>query len=86
MSLVTGKVTCLQIEDDRGYAGILEPNAAKPEFFILWSNPDDPSAFTRIMQSMWISLLKDSLLTAKSVELSFDDQTHGLIHVRLNNI
>ncbi len=85
MPVVNGTVTCLQVEDDIGFAGVAEstlPN--RTEYFVLWSNPGDPSAFTRIMQSMWLSMLKDSLLTGKSVEMNFDNN-YTLLYVRLNN-
>ena len=86
MPIVNGTVTCLQVEDDIGFAGIAESAPSNTtEFFVLWFNPGDPSAFTRIMQSMWLSMLKDSLLTGKSVEMSFDN-TYTLLYVRLNNV
>ncbi len=85
MPLVTGKVTCLQVEDDLGFAGVLATGTTTPEYYVLWDSPSDPSAFTRVMQSMWLSFLKESLVSGNQVELSFDS-SYDLLYVRIDQL
>lgn len=83
MPTVIGKVNCLQVQDDLGFMGILENTTNTVEYFVIWNNPGDPSAFTRVLQTMWLSLLKESLQAGNQVELNFDSN-FILLSVRID--
>ena len=60
-----GKVKCLQIADDFAFTTIQAGGTS--ETFILWwfpgaggGIPADLTAFTRVMHSMWVSLLREA--------------------------
>lgn len=61
----TGTVKCLQVADDFAFTTIEGGTASVT--FILWffpgtggGSPADINAFTRVMHSMWISLLREA--------------------------
>lgn len=61
----TGTVKCLQIADDFAFTTI--EGGGSSETFILWFSPGtgggipaDINAFTRVMHSMWVSLLREA--------------------------
>lgn len=86
MATVIGIVDCVLIGDDFGFVSIIEDVTNDLETFLIWSSPAEPSAFTRVMHSMWISLLRDSLVNGKKVRVVTSSSTGGLISsVRLNN-
>jgi hypothetical protein len=60
-----GTVKCLQVADDFAFATI--EGGGSRETFILWyfpgtggGIPTDINAFTRVMHSMWVSLLREA--------------------------
>lgn len=62
---ITGTVTCLQIGDDYAFTTI--EGCGSRETFILWffpgtggGIPSDLNAFTRVMHSMWVSILRQA--------------------------
>jgi hypothetical protein len=64
---MTGTVRCLQIADDFGFTAIENPATGGSEPFILWwfpgtsgGIPEELNFFTRIMHSMWVSLLREA--------------------------
>jgi hypothetical protein len=62
MAFMTGNVTCVRLIDDAGFTQLVDATGEK-ETFILWFPPftsPEISAFERIMQSMWISLLREA--------------------------
>jgi hypothetical protein len=65
MPLVTGTVRCIHVGDIAAFTTI-EETSGDTETFILWfapglgGIPDELTSFTRIMHSMWISLLRDA--------------------------
>ena len=85
MPTVIGTVNCLQVEDDLGFMGILDSATNIIEYFVIWNNPGDPSAFTRVLQTMWLSFLKESLTGGNQVELNFDDH-FVLLTVRIDHL
>jgi hypothetical protein len=67
MATVTGVVDCIRVLNDECLIKVIENETDEIETFIVWVSPTDPSAFTRIMHSMWLSLLRDSLDSGRSV-------------------
>ena len=67
MATTTGTVTCIQIGDDFGFFTVKNSTTAATETLIIWFGSSDPSAFTRILQSMWVSLLRDAINTGSQV-------------------
>ena len=70
MATVTGVVQCINVADDQGFVQVRENVTLESETFILWNSPTDPSAFTRVMHSMWISMLRDSIESGRSVTIT----------------
>jgi hypothetical protein len=61
----TGNVKCLQIADDFPFTTI--EGGGTSEIFILWffpgtgsGIPSNINAFTRVMHSMWVSMLREA--------------------------
>jgi hypothetical protein len=75
MATVTGVVDCIRVLNDECFVKIIENETDEIEYFIVWVSPTDPSAFTRVMHSMWLSLLRDSLDSGRSVTVV--TTTHG---------
>lgn len=84
MPTIIGKVNCLQVQDDLAFMGVLDNATNVVEFYVIWNNPGDPSAFTRVLQTMWLSLLKESLQAGNPVELNFDSH-FVLLSVRIDH-
>ncbi len=70
MASITGIVDCINVADDQGFVSIIDNETDMVETFIIWSSPRDPSAFTRVMHSMWISFLRDSLDSGRNVTVT----------------
>ena len=66
MCTITGAVECIRIADDIGFVRIREGNG-ETETLLIWFSPSDPSAFTRVLHSMWVSMLRDAITSNKSV-------------------
>jgi len=77
MATVTGVVDCIRVLNDECFIKIIENETDEIETFIAWVSQTDPSAFTRIMHSMWLSLLRDSLDSGRSVTVV--TASHGAI-------
>lgn len=68
MATTTGTVRCIQVFDDFGSTNI-QVTATTTETFILWSaQSSEPPVRVRVMQSNWVSLLRESL--ANNIEVS----------------
>ena len=66
MPTITGVVECVRIADDNAFVRIRE-SGGDLETLIVWFSPSDPSAFTRVMHSMWVSILRDAITSNKTV-------------------
>jgi hypothetical protein len=84
MALTTGIVDCLNVGDDFGFVGIREDGTGDFEAFILWFAPSEPSAFTRILNSMWLSMLQEAFTTGAQVQISHDDDSALVLGLRVN--
>ena len=78
-----GTVDCLQVGDDYGFVAITEAGGVK-EAFILWYSPSEPSAFTRVMHSMWLSMLREAMAARTPVSLTHDSGSAFVTIVRVN--
>ncbi|GGK76409.1 hypothetical protein [Mangrovihabitans endophyticus] len=61
MAVITGTVECVQIADDSGFTRIRDTTTGTAETLILWFAPVTVTEFTRVMQSMWVSLLREAM-------------------------
>ncbi len=84
MALTSGKVDCLNVGDDFGFVGIIEDGTGDFEAFIIWFAPSNPSAFTRVLDSMWLSMLREALTTGDQVQISHDDDSAFINSLRVN--
>jgi len=66
MATITGAVECIRLADDIGFVRIREASN-ETETLLIWFSPSDPSAFTRVLHSMWVSMLRDSITSNKTV-------------------
>jgi len=66
MATITGAVECIRLADDIGFVRIRE-TSGETETLLIWFSPSDPSAFTRVLHSMWVSMLRDSITNNKTV-------------------
>jgi len=78
-----GTVECLQVGDDYGFVAITEAGGVK-EALILWYGPSEPSAFTRVMHSMWLSMLREAMAAGTSVTLTHNSGSPFVIFVQVN--
>lgn len=79
MPFSTGTVECIRINVTFSFLTIKESGTGMLETFTLWANVDEESAFTRILQSMWLSILRDSLVSGTKVRIGRDSS--GLVEV-----
>jgi hypothetical protein len=76
-------VNCLQVGDDFAFVGIIDGGGVN-EALILWYSPSEPSAFTRIMHSMWLSLLREAMTTGEVVNLTHESSGAIVTAVQVN--
>lgn len=74
MANITGTVNCFQIADDFAFTTIEDASGDK-ETLILWFTPGTTippflTSYTRIMHSMWISILRTALANSLVVTLT----------------
>jgi len=79
MAFSVGTVECIRINVTFSFLAIKESTTGMRETFTLWVNGDEESAFTRILQSMWLSILRDSLVSGTKVRIGRDSS--GLVDV-----
>lgn len=69
MASTTGSVVCLQLGDDFGFTTIKNATTATNETFVLWFAPRQITEFTRVLQSMWVSLLRQAMANSLKVTI-----------------
>lgn len=81
MAEFTGAVRCLLVTELSAFT-TLDDGAGASQTFILWFNPGGGSgippqidAFTRVLHSMWISLLREARSSGDSITI--DHPTNG---------
>jgi len=78
-----GTVDCLQVGDDYGFVRITEAGGVK-EILILWYSPSEVSAFTRVMHSMWLSMLREAMAAGTLVNLTHESGSAFVTFVQVN--
>jgi hypothetical protein len=81
----TGKVTCVRVVNDTGFVQLVDA-AGVPETFVLWSAPEELTAFERIMHSMWVSFLRESLTKGLPVTVVHLDNDARATAVQLGDV
>ena len=86
MAQTSGRVACVEVGDDYGFTTIQDPATGEHETFVLWFAPSDVSAFTRIVHSMWVSILKEAFAGNLDVTLVHPADSGLVAGVRLGTI
>ena len=73
MAEMTGTVVCVRVSESSAFTTIEDANGVQ-ESFALWflpglSVPPDLTAFTRVLHSMWVSLLREAHSSGKPVTI-----------------
>ena len=79
----SGTVNCLQVGDDFGFIRITKAGGVT-ETLILWYSPSEVSAFTRVMHSMWLSMLREAMAAGKVVNLTHESTSAFVTIVQAN--
>ena len=87
MPLKKGTVSCLQVAEFSAFTTIQDAGGVK-ETFILWFNPGaqipgELNAFTRVLHSMWVSLLREARAGGLPVTISHPTGSAEIIGVQL---
>jgi hypothetical protein len=84
-----GTVNCLQVSDTAGFTQIRDA-AGNTETFILWFLPGTSggiprtlNSFTRVLHSMWVSLLREAVAGRLTVRVSHPTNSSEVLNVQL---
>jgi len=83
MPQIIGKVECIQVGDDFGFVGLREEGTDDFEAFIIWFAPALPTAFLRLLHSMWLSMLREAFTTGDLVRIVHDTNSAFIRNVEL---
>jgi hypothetical protein len=86
----TGTVRCVQASEFAGFA-LIEDAAGERESFILWFNPgtsipSELTPFTRVLHSMWISLLREGLTNGANVTIFHSEDSAEVTNIQLGDV
>jgi len=81
MALTTGTVRCVSVMDDLGGTTI-QVNATTTEVLLLWTAAEHPVQI-RVMQSNWVSLLRQAMASNLQVSLAHADGSAVVTSVQL---
>jgi len=84
MASITGSVVCLQLGDDWGFTTVKDVTTGTNETFVLWFGPKQITEFTRVLQSMWVSLLRQAMADSLQVTIGAVDGSAQVASVQLN--
>jgi hypothetical protein len=83
MPETSGTVQCVRVATDSAFTCINQQGATVSDIFILWwdglGGPDSP----RIIQSDWVSLLRQGLASGIPVTITHDDNSSYVLNVQL---
>ena len=89
MPQMTGTVNCLRVADDSGFTQIRDA-AGNTETFILWFLPGTSggiprtlNSFTRVLHSMWVSLLREAHAGGLTVRITHPTNSSEVLNVQL---
>jgi hypothetical protein len=87
MPELKGTVRCVRVGDDFGFTTVTEQVTNIDELFILWwaglSTPADPPVHVRIVQSDWVSLLRQAMASAIPVNITHGTNSSVVLNVQL---
>jgi hypothetical protein len=87
MPELKGTVRCVRVGDDFGFTTVIEQGTNVDELFILWwggvTTPADPPVHVRIVQSDWVSLLRQAMASGISVDITHDTNSALVLNVQL---
>jgi hypothetical protein len=86
MPQFVGTVDCVSVSEGAGFTTLEDANGDK-ETFILWFSTTIPSsltAFTRVLHSMWLALLRDAAANGWSVTISHPTDSAEVTNVRVD--
>ncbi|OUS97406.1 hypothetical protein CA951_03430 [Rhodococcus sp. NCIMB 12038] len=79
MAQRTGTVICVLVTEDAGFTSVRDVNGVS-EGYALWMG-QPPTAAERVTHSMWITLLRESIITGHKVTV-----THGDYDARISSV
>jgi hypothetical protein len=84
---IEGTVRCVQVGDFAGWTEI-EDAAGTREIFILWFDPGNQipaelTSFTRVLHSMWLSILREAHANNATVTVFHPDNSAEVTDVAL---
>lgn len=85
MPEMTGTVTCFQLAEISAFTTIKDA-AGNEEAFILWFGstiPQDLNAFSRVVHSMWVSVLREAHANGLTVTVVHPNNSAEIISLRL---
>lgn len=85
MANTVGVVSCLRVGDDFAFVTINE-TAGGSETLIVWFAPRNTTAYQRVLQNTWLSLLKESLTSGATVRVAHPDDGAFILSVQLNAV
>lgn len=86
MATLSGTVECVQVADDSGFTRIRDTSTNTTETLILWFLPGQVTEFTRVLQSMWVSLLRESMSSGVPVTVIHPDDSANVGSVALGQV
>lgn len=89
MAVASGSVVCVYVSEPAAFVSI-EPERGARETFVLWYEsgvgdgvPADLTAFTRIVQSMWLSILREVQSNGTRVTITHRPQSAHVLALEL---
>lgn len=85
MPEMTGTVTCFQLAEIAAFTTIKDA-ACNEETFILWFGstiPQDLNAFSRVVHSMWVSVLREAHANGLTVTVVHPNNSAEIIALQL---
>lgn len=89
MPEMIGKVRCVRVNETAGFLTIEDEGTGEMEVFILWllpgsSIPSSLTSFTRIVHSMWLSLIRQARDDDLTVTVVHPDNSAEVVALQLN--
>jgi hypothetical protein len=89
MAEITGTVRCIRVAEGAGFTAIQDAVTGETEAFILWfgtSIPDELTAFTRVLHSQWVSLLREAHTHNQTVTVVHPDGSAEVTALQVGTI
>jgi hypothetical protein len=90
MAETVGRVSCMRVGDDYGVISLINNATRQSEVFVLWwfptigiGIPPELTSYTRVMHSMWISLLREARTNNLNVTIVHPDLSPVVLAVQL---